>query len=278
MPNVFDGTNPITDILGDEPTEREVTMENQSTMTIIEPLTNTQIPAGQTVLVRVIGDMAHSTLVNNIQQINALQGFEVIGLTSVVIPDEPVSGGLLVPTGAVESADGDYQRFAYDGVYAIEPAPGVFFKVWHAELESSARQADYQVKVKMPVIDTASQEATVSFAAASITESGFLSLQGVNTVSLVLKYQSSVGCRLRVLQGATVLSSVEITPTPIAGDEITLTLNADSVDYVHGANTESSPVPNGFFSATPNVLAFSGNINPALIVPLSIKVAEAPQQ
>ena len=183
---------------------------------------------------------------------------------------------MLIPTGAIETADGDYQRFAHDGVSAIEVAQGVFFSVWHAELESTARQAEYQVKVKMPVIDTASQEAAVSFAAASITESGFFALSGVNAVGLgFLKYQSSVGCRLRVLQGNTVLSIVEITPTPLAGDEITLTLNADSVDYVHGANTGSLPVPNGFFSATPNVLAFSGNINPALIVPLSIKVAGA---
>lgn len=203
-------------------------------------------------------------------------GHHVVGKSEATDGNGAIGGLLLVPTGANESLDGDYQRFAHDGVSAIEVAQGVFFSVWHAELESTARQAEYQVKVKMPVIDTASQEATVSFAAASITESGFFALSGVNTVGLgFLKYQSSVGCRLRVLQGTTVLSSVEITPTPIAGDEITLTLNADSVDYVHGANTGSLPVPNGFFSATPNVLAVSGNINPALIVPLSIKVAGA---
>ena len=39
MPDVFDGTNPITDILGDDPTERELTFENQSVQNFIEPLT-----------------------------------------------------------------------------------------------------------------------------------------------------------------------------------------------------------------------------------------------
>ena len=83
----FDGTNPITDILGDDPIERELTFENQSVQNFIEPLTNTAIPAGQTVEMTVIGDAAFDTIESNIAQINALAGFEAITLTSVVVDD-----------------------------------------------------------------------------------------------------------------------------------------------------------------------------------------------
>lgn len=83
----FDGTNPITDILGDEPTERELTFENQSVQNFIEPLTNTEIPAGQTVELTVIGDAAFDTIESNIAQINALAGFEAI--TLMVVVDDP---------------------------------------------------------------------------------------------------------------------------------------------------------------------------------------------
>lgn len=88
MTETYDLTNPITDALGDEHIFREVTMANHSTMTRIETLTNTEIPAGQTVLVRVLGDIGHEQLISQIQQINELKGFEVIGVSSVV-----VSGG-----------------------------------------------------------------------------------------------------------------------------------------------------------------------------------------
>lgn len=92
MTETYDLTNPITDALGDEHTLREVTMTNHSTMTRIEPLTNTEIPAGQTVLVRVLGDIGHEQLISQIQQINELKGFEVIGVTSVVV-DGGTDGG-----------------------------------------------------------------------------------------------------------------------------------------------------------------------------------------
>jgi hypothetical protein len=85
MPD-YNGTNPITDILGDLATVRDVTMENQSRIMRIEPLTNTALPAGDTIVVRVTGDLAYSTIVANINQINSLAGLEVIGLASVVAP------------------------------------------------------------------------------------------------------------------------------------------------------------------------------------------------
>jgi hypothetical protein len=85
----FNGTNPITDILGDQPTVRDVTIENQSRIMRIEPLTNAQLPPGETVLMRVTGDLAFSQIAANIEQINQLTGFEVIGMTAVIVPDDP---------------------------------------------------------------------------------------------------------------------------------------------------------------------------------------------
>ena len=98
MTETYDLTNPLTDALGDEHTLREVTMTNHSTMTRIETLTNTEIPAGQTVLVRVLGDIGHEQLISQIQQINELKGFEVIGVSSVAVADETSGNESIFPT------------------------------------------------------------------------------------------------------------------------------------------------------------------------------------
>lgn len=84
----FDGTNPILTIVGDEPTERDVSMTNNASIVKTELLTNTQLPPGQTVLVRVKGDMAFDQIISNLEQINAMNGFEVIGVTSVPVEEE----------------------------------------------------------------------------------------------------------------------------------------------------------------------------------------------
>lgn len=125
MTETYDLTNPITDALGDEHTLREVTMTNHSTMTRIEPLTNTEIPAGQTVLVRVVGDIGHEQLISQIQQINELKGFEVIGVTSVAVGGGGSSsqtsitngtyknGVLTYIGGTVETPDGALNAMTY---------------------------------------------------------------------------------------------------------------------------------------------------------------------
>lgn len=110
--NYFDGTNIILTIVGDEPTERDISMTNNATTTRTEPLTDTQIPAGQTVLVRVKGDMAFDQILSNIAAINALQGFDVIGVTSIPVEDEsePVS-----PFTFTNAQFGDSQYMQYTG-------------------------------------------------------------------------------------------------------------------------------------------------------------------
>lgn len=78
----FDGTNPITDILGDEPTVRNVTLENTSRFAQTEPLTRTKLLPGQSKTVEVTGDLAYTQIMANIQQINSLAGYEMIILSA----------------------------------------------------------------------------------------------------------------------------------------------------------------------------------------------------
>ena len=291
MPNVFDGTNPITDILGDEPTEREVTMANQSTMTIIEPLTNTSIPAGQTVLVRVIGDMAHSTLVNNIQQINALQGFEVIGLTSVVIPDEPVPDEpvpdepvpdepvagdlLLVPTGATESADGDYQRFAYDGTNTIDfelQGRSYQIPIWYADLPLANRQSEYQISLKMPdLVEYGS--ANLYLVDADFDLDFFLSPSSLNHLLLELRPEDGSTQLSLSVYGNSELSSSIVFTQPAAGSVISLTLSTTNVDYAWDGGSGTLSIPDGFFYNPPNVVVFSSGDSASHIADLSVRFA-----
>ena len=272
MPNVFDGTNPITDILGDEPTEREVTMENQSTMTIIEPLTNTQIPAGQTVLVRVIGDIAHSTLVKNIQQINALQGLEVVGLTSVVIADEPNLGLLLVPTGADETADGEYQRFEWDGETLNSDNQGV----WEANLPAEDRGAAYRIQMKMPVMVSDDPFVTVKIGDAPSYMATIDGSDGNQVVFEAVYDVDNLAAELRlygmsVLEGEQTYTTNVIAPAPAAGTVITLDVTQTTAVMSWGNESYPLVITSGALPSPSDVFAYSVGFEPPL--PLSIKVA-----
>jgi len=231
MPNVFDGTNPITDILGDEPTEREVTMENQSTMTIIEPLTNTQIPAGQTVLVRVIGDIAHSTLVKNIQQINALQGLEVVGLTSVISN----AAGAFIGLNTDETVDGEYQQFSKSS----DPHPVFGLTGFSADLGDervNLAAAFAKVSFKIPDLTDDGQFFSVVFSETDITDiqfesSAFFQMQvaGQNLSSTLKIDSKHAGAQLKMLE----------LPAFEAGQEVQMYFHPSHIRLVY-ANGQSS--------------------------------------
>lgn len=73
----------------------------------IETLTNTNLPAGHTVLVKIDDSTSYDQVLSNIEAINALPGFTVIGVTS--LPNPPASNwyldnctyadGVLTPVG-----------------------------------------------------------------------------------------------------------------------------------------------------------------------------------
>ena len=248
-------------------------MENQSTMTIIEPLTNTQIPAGQTVLVRVIGDMTHSTLVKNIQQINALQGLEVVGLTSVVIPDD--SGLLLVPTGATESTDGEYQRFVSD---ATEP---LGYPAYKAELDADDWQADQiSVQFKWPALTVVNDALVIFFSSGNYdsienpvgdeTDSIYASLQLARTEGGGQGEPYNIANFDVYKFGVEPPTSEPVTLTPIAGDIATLTFTRTQMTLTVDGQTQTYAIPAGAFTGV-SLLNVIAKVESA-VLPLSIKV------
>ena len=83
----FDGTNPLLEALGDEPTVRDVTLFNQSYKKIIEPLTGVHIQPDQTAVIRVTGDAAFNQIKANLDQLKALKNYDVLAMSFEVVED-----------------------------------------------------------------------------------------------------------------------------------------------------------------------------------------------
>ena len=97
----FNGTNAVLTALGDDAVVRDVMLLNQTGNTIIEPLTGIPLPAGESVLIRLTGDVAFESISNNVEQINLLRGSEAIALTDeLFVPVAPsLAGGSLALDG-----------------------------------------------------------------------------------------------------------------------------------------------------------------------------------
>jgi hypothetical protein len=97
----FNGTNAVLTALGDDAVVRDVTLLNQTSNTIIEPLTGIPLPPNEAVLIRLTGDVAFESISNNVEQINLLRGFEAIALTDdLFVPVAPsLAGGSLALDG-----------------------------------------------------------------------------------------------------------------------------------------------------------------------------------
>ena len=88
MNETYDLTNPITIAMGDEATKREVTLTNNSSWPRVEPLTDIEIPAGQSVVIQVVGDIGFDSMKSGIDQFNELKHNDVITISAEVVPDE----------------------------------------------------------------------------------------------------------------------------------------------------------------------------------------------
>ncbi len=84
---IIDGTNPIMDAVGDQPTERVITLQNNSVIDITEPFSQVRVQAGQKVTFTLIGDEAYKQLQDNLDQINGLKSNVIQIVPSV--PQEP---------------------------------------------------------------------------------------------------------------------------------------------------------------------------------------------
>ncbi|ADI90456.1 hypothetical protein IIQ44_03795 [Acinetobacter oleivorans] len=71
---IIDGTNPIMDAVGDLPTQRVITLQNNGLNDITEPFTQVKVKAGEKFTFTLIGDEAHKQLLENLDQINGLKG------------------------------------------------------------------------------------------------------------------------------------------------------------------------------------------------------------
>lgn len=81
---IIDGTNPIMDAVGDQPTVRVITLQNNGLHDITEPFTQMKVKAGEKVSFTLIGDEAQKQLLENLEQINGLKGSIL-----QIVPSEP---------------------------------------------------------------------------------------------------------------------------------------------------------------------------------------------
>lgn len=81
---IINGTNPIMDAVGDQQTERVITLQNNGVNDITEPFTQVLVHAGQKVTFTLIGDEAYKQLQDNLDQINGLKGNVI-----QIVPSEP---------------------------------------------------------------------------------------------------------------------------------------------------------------------------------------------
>lgn len=144
----FNGTNPLLEALGDEPTVRDVTLFNQSYKKIIEPLTGVHIQPDQTTVIRVTGDAAFNQIKGNVDQLKALKGYDVLAM-SVDVVDEPSNSWTLfnatLNNGVLTYARDPYEteeRLFAEKVLALGETVTLDFKVALNEISSFTVCAD----------------------------------------------------------------------------------------------------------------------------------------
>lgn len=142
----FNGTNPLLDALGDQPTIRDVTINNNTSFKIVEPLTGLQIQTET--IVRVHGEVAFQQIQNNIVQLNELKQEEAVTSTDVIVNEETAQWTLLnatlnngVLTYARDPSETEERLFA-EKALALGETVTLDFKVALNEISSFTVCAD----------------------------------------------------------------------------------------------------------------------------------------
>ena len=190
-------------------------------------------------------------------------------------PTPPSVDLLLIPAGATESADGEFQRFAYDGTNTIdfELQGGSYqIPIWYADLPLANRQSEYQISLKMPdLVEYGS--ANLYLVDADFDLDFFLNPSGLNYLSLELRPQDGSTTLILSAFGNSELSNSIGFTQPAAGSVISLTLSTTNVDYAWDGGSGTLPIPAGFFANPPNVVVFSSGDSASHIADLSVRVA-----
>ena len=162
------------------------------------------------------------------------------------------SGGLLlVPMNAVESVDGEYQRF--------EP-----IDAWFAQLAMEDWRSALIVQFKVPALATSYQVLMISFMSGDITDLGLkLSCQITN---------GSVS--FGVFGGiSTTYSAAQPAPDTV----ITLTITKQSATLAYGEVSETIDISTDNLAVPFNCAASSSGFEGDAVLPLSIKVSALDQ-
>ena len=205
-------------------------------------------------------------------------GHHVVGKSEATDGNGAVGGLLLVPTGAVESADGEFQRFAYDGTNTFDfelQGSSYQIPIWYADLPLANRQSEYQISLKMPDLGLI-RSANLYLVDADFDLDFFLSPSSLNYLSLELRPQDGSTTLILSAFGNFELSNSIGFTQPAAGSVISLTLNSTSIDYAWDGGSGTLPIPAGFFANPPNVLVFSSGDTASHIADLSVRVADLP--
>ena len=162
------------------------------------------------------------------------------------------TGLLLVPNGATESADGEYQRFE-----PIDPIAGT----WIAQLAMEDWQDALVVQFKAPALTTRHQMLMISFISGDITDLGYkLSCQITNG-------SISFG----VFGG---ISTTYSAAQPASDTVITLTITQQSATLAYGEVSETIDISTDNLAVPFNCAVSSSGFEGDAVQPLSIKVGE----
>ena len=179
---------------------------------------------------------------------------------------------LLIPTGAVESADGEFQRFVWDGETLNLDNQGA----WEANLPAEDRGDAYSIQMKMPVMVSDDPLVTVRIGDAPSYMATIDNSDGNRVIFEAVYVADNLAAELRlyglsVLEGEHTYTTGVVAPAPAAGTVITLDVTQTTAVMSWGNESYPLVITSGALPSQSDVLAYSVGFEPPL--PLSIKVS-----
>ena len=183
---------------------------------------------------------------------------------------------LLIPTGTIESADGEYQRFVPN---ATDP---LGYPAYYAELDvSDWQESPISVQFKWPDLTVVYDTLVIFFSGGNFnsienpvgneTDSIYAALQIARTDGGGQVEPYNYGVFDFYKFGVEPPTSEPLTLTPSAGDIATLTFTRTQITLTVGGETQTYAIPVGIFTGVP-LLNVAAKVRSA-VLPLSIKVS-----
>ena len=188
------------------------------------------------------------------------------------------TGLLLIPTGAIETADGEFQRFVPN---ATDP---LGYPAYYAELDAADwQESPISVQFKWPALTVVNDALLIFFISGNYDS--IANSVGGETDSIYAALQLACtepegggqGEPYAVANfdfykfGVEPPTSESVTLTPSAGDIATLTFTRTQMTLTVGGETQAYAIPAGIFTGVP-LLNVAAKVESA-VLPLSIKVS-----